>query len=178
MYTAGQFVRYGTNGICRIEEITTREFAGEKLLYYVLKPIGQESATLYVPVHNEKLVSRMQRLLSAQEIEQIIGAMKDEQSIWITEDVKRRQFFSEILQSGDRLAMARMIKALFLRRQELLQKRKKLHMADERLLKEAERVLYEEFAYVLDIEENKVMSYIQEKLKRAGEASLEGGEEG
>ena len=104
--------------------------------------------------------------------------MKEEQSSWITEDVKRRQFFSEILQSSDRLAMARMIKALFLRRQELVQKRKKLHMADERLLKEAERVLYEEFAYVLDIEENKVMSYIQEKLKRAGEASLEGGEEG
>ena len=160
----GQTVRYGTNGICRVEGIEKKVFGGQTMEYYVLKPVAQESATLYVPAGNAKLVSRMQRLLTAQEIHEVISSMDEENSLWIAEDVKRRETYTEILHTGDRKAMAGVIKTLFLRRQELALKRKKLHAADEKLLKEAERVLYEEFAYVLGISQDKVAEYILDKL--------------
>ena len=64
----GQMVRYGTNGICRMEGVETKVFGGQEMEYYVLRPAAQESAKLYVPVKNEKLTARMQRLLTAQEI--------------------------------------------------------------------------------------------------------------
>ncbi len=53
---------------------------------------------------------------------------------------------------------------LFLRQQELAGKRKKLHIADEKILKETERVLYEEFAYVLGIGQDEVLPFILQKL--------------
>ena len=53
---------------------------------------------------------------------------------------------------------------LFLRQQELAGKRKKLHIADEKILKETERVLYEEFAYVLRIGQDEVLPFILQKL--------------
>lgn len=160
----GQMVRYGTNGICRVEGVEKKIFGGQEMEYYVLKPAAQESATLYVPVKNEKLTSRMQRLLTAQEIHEVIGSMDEDNSMWIEEDVRRRAMYTEILHAGDRKAMAGVIRTLFLRRQELAQKRKKLHAADEKILKEAERVLYEEFAYVLEIEQGKVAEYILSRI--------------
>lgn len=164
MYSAGQVVRYGTHGICSVAEIITKKIGADQIQYYVLKPVSQESATIFVPVENKKLTERMQRLLNAEEIMEIIGGMSDDHLMWIDEDMKRRDAYNEILRGGDRASMARMIKTLFLRQQELAQKRKKLHIADEKILKEAERVLYEEFAYVLGIDQKEVLPFICKTL--------------
>lgn len=164
MYSIGQVVRYGTHGICSVTDITVRKFGDSQIRYYVLKPVNQESATIFVPVENKKLTDRMQRLLSAQEILEVIGGMNGEDRMWIDEDIKRRDTYNEILRTGDRVEMARIIKTLFLRQRELAQKRKKLHIADEKILKEAERVLYEEFAYVLGIKQEEVLPFILKQL--------------
>lgn len=164
MYSIGQVVRYGTHGICSVEDITVKIFCGQELRYYVLKPVHQESATIFVPVDNEKLTGRMQRLLTAQQILEVIGGMDEEDRLWIDDDAQRRDAYNEILRDGDRVGMARIIKTLFLRQQELAGKRKKLHIADEKILKETERVLYEEFAYVLGIGQDEVLPFILQKL--------------
>lgn len=59
MYSVGQTVLYGSNGICNIEEITTKEISGMSIDYYVLKPLYSQNSTLFVPVNNEKLVSKI-----------------------------------------------------------------------------------------------------------------------
>ena len=164
MYSIGQVVRYGTHGICSVEDITVKSCCGQELRYYVLKPVHQESATIFVPVDNEKLTGRMQRLLTAQQILEVIGGMDEEDRLWIDDDAQRRDAYNEILRDGDRVGMARIIKTLFLRQQELAGKRKKLHIADEKILKETERVLYEEFAYVLGIGQDEVLPFILQKL--------------
>lgn len=164
MYSIGQVVRYGTHGICSVEDITVKSFCGQKLRYYVLKPVNQDRATLYVPMDNEKLIGRMQRLLTAQQILEIIGGMNEEDRLWIDDDTRRRDAYNEILRRGDRVGMACIIKTLFLRQRELAVKRKKLHIADEKILKETERVLYEEFAYVLDLDQDEVLPFILQKL--------------
>ena len=117
-----------------------------------------------MPVDNEKLTGRMQRLLTAQQILEVIGGMDEEDRLWIDDDAQRRDAYNEILRDGDRVGMARIIKTLFLRQQELAGKRKKLHIADEKILKETERVLYEEFAYVLGIGQDEVLPFILQKL--------------
>ena len=59
-----------------------------------------------------------------------------------------------------------MIKALYSRQQKLLQNgKKKLHVSDERFLKEAERMLHEEFAHVLNIQRDQVLPFILEQIQ-------------
>ena len=58
-----------------------------------------------------------------------------------------------------------MIKTLYTRQQALLQNgKKKLRATDERFLKEAERVLHEEFAHVLNIQRDQVLPFILEQI--------------
>ena len=49
MYAIGQTVLYGANGVCSISEITTRKIGKEAIEYYVLKPMGMQASTVYVP---------------------------------------------------------------------------------------------------------------------------------
>ena len=56
-YEKGNFVVYGTTGICVIDDVTEMSFmAGmEKSRYYVLKPEHSSDSKVYVPAANEKL---------------------------------------------------------------------------------------------------------------------------
>ena len=63
VYHVEDAVLYGSDGICRISEIVTRDFGGAPVEYYVLKPIRQEASTIYVPVNNEALVHKMRHVL-------------------------------------------------------------------------------------------------------------------
>jgi CarD family transcriptional regulator len=52
-----------------------------------------------------------------------------------------------------------------LHQQELKEKGKKLRVSDERFLKDAEKVLYDEFAHVLDIKREEVLPFIFEQIE-------------
>ena len=60
--------------------------------------------------------------------------------------------------------MVRLIKSVYLHGQKLKSTGKKLHVVDERFLKEAERLLYDEFAHVLKIERSQVIPFITQQV--------------
>lgn len=165
MYSKNDTVLYGSQGICRIEDITEKEMGGKTIEYYVLKPIENSHATIYVPTQNEMLVSKMKKILSVKEIYQLIQAMPNEELIWIEGDNKRRDAYREILKSGDRKMLIQLIRTLFLRQQELKSKKRKLHANDEKILREAENILHEEFAYVLNINKDEVVPFIFQQIE-------------
>ena len=68
MYQIGDKVCYGTEGVCSIVRIQEMKVGGAKGKYYVLRPIYRESATVYVPLDNERLIARMRPVLSQQEL--------------------------------------------------------------------------------------------------------------
>ena len=57
-----------------------------------------------------------------------------------------------------------MIKALYIHKQQQKQRGRKLHLADEKFLRDAEKMLYDEFAYVLEISPNEVLNFITSTL--------------
>lgn len=166
MYQVDDMVQYGAEGVCRITEITTREFQGQCAQYYVLKPIYSNSnASIFVPVNSETLSSKIHKVLSAEEIYALIQNMPEEQLIWIEDEAQRRDRYKEILLSGDREEIIRMIKTLYLHQQRQMEKGKKLHVHDARIFKEAEKMLYEEFAHVLQIKRDQVLPFIMEQIE-------------
>ena len=77
MYQAGQTVVYGTTGVCKITEITTKEFDGNTVEYYVLRPVTGQESTVFVPTHNERLTQNLRCVLSKDEMESFIRSFPD-----------------------------------------------------------------------------------------------------
>ena len=140
-----------TCSFCRSQQIEEKSIGASRRLYYVLKPVYHEDSTIFVPVDNPALTGKMHRLLRAQEVLQLLSGLAGDDGLWVEDEAQRREAYEQILRSGDRVGMARFIRALSLQKVRLGAQRKKLHAAEEAILKEAERELNEEFAYVLGL---------------------------
>lgn len=169
MLNIGKTVSYGAQGICTISEITEKKFKADIIKYYVLEPVFDKNSKIFVPIDNEKLTSRMKEILSKDEIIEIINSLANEETTWINDDNERKEAYKQIILSGDRNEIVKLIKALYLHRENQKLIGKKLHISDERLLKEAEKVVYDEFAYVLNIDRDDVLPFI---LKQSGISSF------
>lgn len=157
-------VVYGTNGVCEITEIKEMEFLGKSSEYFVLKPIGDMKSTVFLPVDNDVLLKRVRPVLTSEEIYALIDTMPSEAENWIGNDTLRKKRYSEILSGGDRSEIIGIIKTLYLLRKKKEAAGKKLRISDASFLKEAEKQLYSEFAYVLNIPFEEVVAFICQRL--------------
>ncbi len=164
MFKVDDVVLYGSEGVCRITEITDKNFGRGPEKYYVLKPVYKALSTVFVPAGNEALVSRMHSVLSRDEVNRFIDGLPNEKLPWIEDENERKAKYKEILDSGDRCGLACVIGTIFHRRKALQASGKKLHLCDERAFKDAEKMLYDEFAYVLNISPDDVPAYIRSRI--------------
>ena len=168
MFNINDLVQYGVDGVCRITDITTRELRDRQIDYYVLKPVFNSNATLFVPLNNETLVSKMRYTMSADELSCMIREAYSSECEWIENDNDRQVRFKEIISGGNSPALVRLIKSLRTHRQEMISVGKKLHMADERFVKEAERLLNDEYAVALGITPDEAGPVIEELIREPG----------
>jgi len=167
MFQVNDTIMYGKKGICKIVDITEKDFMGTKKEYYVLKPMNDKSATLFAPMHNEKIESKMRRILSEEEIYQLIESMPHEEANWIKNENERKEQYKKIIAGGNHIELIKMIKALYIHKQEREADGKHLYLSDERFFKEAERILYEEFQYVLNIQREELLPLIFKKIEES-----------
>lgn len=164
MFQVNDTILYGTQGVCRITEICDKDLGAGVQPYYVLTPIYQNNSKIFVPVENEKLTARMRRILSQEEIKELIRDMPDEETVRINDDLIRRKNYREMISSGDRKELVRLIKTLYLEQERRKAQGKKLHQADEQIFRRAETLLYNELALVLDIKPEQVVPFLNEQI--------------
>lgn len=165
MFRVGDVVLYTASTICRIDDITTKDFCGQEAEYYVLRPLYDENATIYIPTNNANLLGKMRNILSKDEVLHLIHILPQTDMIWIEDEHKRKEVFQKIMESGDRYELLKLIKTLYLYQKDRLQQNKrKMHVSDERFLKDAEKLILDEFAYVLGIAPSKVGDFINHEL--------------
>lgn len=152
MFKIGDVVLYGIQGICKITGIEVKQLGKTALDYYALTPIYNENTVLFVPIDNEKLTSKMQNILTKQQAKQLIEKASGTAVLEICDEAAKREQYREILSSGNRELLMSLIKTIRLERAERSKINKKLNMSDEQTLYKAERLLFNEIAYVLDIE--------------------------
>lgn len=160
-------VIYGAEGVCRIVGISKKNLTGTSKEYYVLKPVYDERSTIFAPVHSEKVQAKMRPVLSREEIHALIDAMPAEDTIWIENELSRREQYKKILADGDRTELIRLIKTLYGHQKSQKEKGRKMHVADETFMRDAERMLHEEFAHVLNIDRDQVLPLILERIQGA-----------
>lgn len=165
MFQIGEAIVYGHSGVCRIEDIRQETFGSVTRTYYVLRPLHDAHSTVYCPV--EQAENKLRALLTKAEIDRLIDALPQSDDQWVDNDSERRDRFSDTLKSGDRAQLLGLIRTLYLRRREKAEAGKKLHLADERVMHDAERLLHEEFAHVLGIQPTEVVEYIRARVEGA-----------
>lgn len=160
MYQIGDFVVYGVHGVCRIVETEERTVDRKCVSYYVLEPAEQSGARYLIPMHNQAAVSKLRPVLSREELNALLRSEEVRGQEWIADENRRKQTYRELIGSGDRAALIRMVGALHRHKSEQTAAGRKFHLCDENFLRDAEKILNAEFSLVLGIEPGQVGSYI------------------
>ena len=160
MFSLGDIVMYGTSGACKITAEETKDYFGKKEECFVLEAVFGNRMKIYVPKQNELLMSKMREPLSKKEVEKILKNPPDAYEIYPPLDVERKQMYAEILASGDQVKILSVIKTIQNKKAEQIENKKKLHQCDEYILREARKLICDEFSLALGIERGKIEEYI------------------
>ena len=159
-YSFGKYVsELGIIGV--LDKI--KEFGGEAKRYYVLRPAYSGSSVFYVPTDSETLTAKMHPIKSADEIRTVIRAcgMAD----WIEEDRPRQNYLKQIVDGGGTERLASMYKRLYTRQKELSDIGKKLRAADDRYMRDIEKLLLEEFSASFELQKEDLVPFLFAELE-------------
>ena len=95
MFGKGEYIVYGTTGVCLVTDITSMSANGQdqEKLYYVLEPVGVRGNRIMTPVENNKSVLRP--VLSREEAYGLIDQIKEVDELGITDDRQREARYKE-----------------------------------------------------------------------------------
>jgi CarD family transcriptional regulator len=172
MYDTNELVLYGTEGVCKITGIETKTIDHHRRDYYVLSPVDSARSTIYVPMDNQKLLGKMRPILTAPEVDQLVHSLPAGNPMWIEDESQRKETYREVLRRGNPSELLQMIKALYLHQKRQQAKGRHLHIADENYFHMAEKLVYEEFAAALQIEQNQVVPYLLAQIGEQPPAAL------
>lgn len=128
--------------------------------------------SVFVPVNNEKLTSKLRLVLTKEEIDRMLHLIPEENVGWVDDERQRKEKFKDIVNRADIFELIQMIKALLEHKKKILACGKKMHIADERMLQEGEKIICEEFSYVLGIGKDEVADYIEKGLQKEGNTGV------
>lgn len=160
MYEIESIVMHITNGICKIKDIQEKTFAqNANQKYYVLQPVFETGITLFVPIENNP--PRIRALLTKKEINRMMQILANQQDTpWINDDNQRLAHFKVVLKNGDQQEILSMLHMIYIKQMQKKQSGKKLRFTDERVKNAAEKLVQQEFSYVLQIPQEKVSDWI------------------
>lgn len=163
MFNVDDYIMYGMTGVCKVVDITNEKFInGEKRKYYVLNPIYNNDTTIKVPLDNDKIP--MRKVISKGDMTSLINDIPNMEILWIDDEKKRMAQFETMLKSGQCEELIKLIRNIKFSKKYARSIGKKLYKSDRDIMKEAERLLTEEFAIILNIYPNEANSYILSQI--------------
>lgn len=163
LYRIGDTVMHPSEGVCSIEELRRMDMSGAPRTYYILKPATEKSSsTIYMPVARGNTVLR--RLFSKSDILELIHRSGEYAGLWIADGKQRKESFTRILSEGDYAKIIRMMVEIHEERIRRSAEGKKPCAADEAILAEAERLLHQEFSYVLHMSLEETAAFVRSEL--------------
>ncbi len=165
MYQKGELILYGGTGVCRVTDIVAKKFARNEpeKLYYVLTPLYQ-TGTITTPVENGKVftrpvISRDEAMSLIDEIPNIHVQAYHNQNLQQLENHYKAE-----LESHDCMDLLRLTMSTYQKKREREQAKLKFGAVDRRYMERAEDLLFGELAVALDIERDRVQTFIEDRL--------------
>ncbi len=163
MFSIGEYVVYGSGEICRIAEKTEKCFDGKNGKEYCkLIPVDSVNSTYYVPA--DSMENNVRKLLTKEEIYNIIDSMPNAKGIWFNDKNIRKEQFGAMLRNDDFYGIIGMMKSIYEERRRRSEDGKQLIASDEKAFNAAENLINREFSIVLGISADDVEKFIHERL--------------
>lgn len=158
MFKVNDYVVYGLNGVCMVEDIEKMMLKNKELEYYILSPINNKKMTIKIPVDNKTMSIR--ELMSKNDVMNLIEFISKKETIQIDDYRKKNQEYKSIIRSGNVIEIIKVINSINLEKDEKTSLGKKINKTEDDILISAKKQLYQEMSIVLDININEVEDYI------------------
>ena len=160
MFRKGDKVIYPHHGAAVIEDLTEREFLGEKKKYFVLR-LAYGDLTLMVPVDSTEEVG-LREVVSKRDVKKVLDVLRKRESRMPTNWSRRYKTNIEKIRSGDVYQVAEVVRNLAIRESE-----KGLSTGEKQMYTRAKKILASELMYALDKEEEDAEEYLESCISDA-----------
>jgi CarD family transcriptional regulator len=164
MYKIGDLIIYGSEGVCRIEDIGIPEHSktDKDKQYYTISSLYLNEK-IYIPVDSAVF---MRPIITQNEAENLIRQMPDmEVQVYDNRNLNLlEEHYKHFMQTHKCCDLICIIKSVYQKQKSAAETKKKLGQIDTRYLKRAEDMLYGEFAIALGIPKGNVKDYILTSL--------------
>lgn len=163
MFSIGEYVVYGSTGVCKIQSIEAKDVCGCEKDYYVLKPEYTIGSTVYAPVQNTPVA--MRQLLSAEEAMALIDSIPEMDELSLAKDRQElSQMYHSVLKSTDCTRLAQLVLTLYRKHRKATASKRGYSAAEKDIFNTAERVLLGELSVSLAVPIETVNTYIQQRI--------------
>lgn len=160
MFSEGDLVVYGGEGVCRVDSVGPAGLPGadKEKLYYRLSPVSRNGQVL-TPVDTHVL---LRPIMSEEQARALVAQLPELEPEKLPAYNMRaaKEYYHTVVMSYDCERMARLIKAVYRKRRRAMQHGKKVSQLDERYLKRAEDEFYGELSVILHMERKELEDYI------------------
>ena len=163
MFENGNFVVNANNGICEISDIVTMNMSGVEKEYYVLVPIEEKTAKIFLPVDTAE--KRIRPAMKKEDAWKLIKEIKAVDGVLVENEKEREKIYKEAINSRDPKRLISIMKTLYIRRKKRLEEGKKYTAVDDRYFKLAENHLHSELAFALGVQKTEVGQIIEANIE-------------
>ena len=111
----------------------------------------------------------MRAVLTKEEADILIDNIRDIEELWVGNDKLREEKYKETMRSCECRDWIRIIKTLYLRKQERIAQGKKTTAMDEKYLRMAEDNLYSELSVALGVPKEQMEEHIANRMVQKGD---------
>lgn len=167
MFSIGDYMIYGVNGVCLIEDICASPFdKKDTRTFYMLRPLGATAGSvIYTPTDNAQVP--MRPLMSREDAEQLIDQIPLVPLLEVPVEKLRREVYRQAMQSCNPVEYVRLIKTVHVRRAEMIRQHKRLSETDSDFERNAKLSLYHELAVVLGVQYAEIEPYLASRVQSA-----------
>ena len=164
MYESGTYIVYGVQGVCKVIGKEKQLVNRKRTEFLVLEPLVNSESRFFVPTQNPTAMSKILSILSREELESLMASPQLREECWISHENIRKQHYRELLSSGDRVQIMRMVYALYRYKDEQLAAGRKFHQIDDNFLRDAEKLICSEISLVMELTMEESREYLRNKL--------------
>ena len=162
MFSKNDTVVYGVHGVCTIVDIVEKEIMDIIQTYYLLKPVYDDRSTYCVPVKNA--AEKLRYVMPKSKLEEIFLTLPKDIPEWILPDITRKEIFKQIILGGDPAELLQLMRCICNHRVCQIESGRKLHITDEIFLKEAQKIICDEVAFVYNIGRETATKIVADKI--------------
>ena len=165
MFSVGEYIVYGVEGVCQVEEAGRLKVSGldKNRDYYRLRPYYR-GGTIYTPVDGK---AAMRPVLTRAELERLLPRLP---KLAPLDDIpagarEAGDYYRRILSGHDCETLLRLCRTLHNKQTVLASSHRSVSSTELRSWKMAEEMIHGEFAFVLGMKPGEVKEYLQKQLE-------------